>query len=108
LKALVTEDIGPDTTPMERVAEWVHEYLQVVKPTDDPDELDDAILLNRPWLSEDGRLHLNLSALRTWLRASQGEQTPQGELARSMRQAGWVRRTIHVAETTKSVWDAPG
>lgn len=100
------EELGPDSTPAGAVMAWVHEYLEMYRPSVDENE---AIKASRPFIKE-GSLHIFLRPFSFWLRTNQGERMTNRELSRYMRMAGFEQYVQFVKAddigdaTSRSIW----
>lgn len=107
LDAMEEQELGPETTPAGAARQWLEEYLQAHRPSEDWKE---AVKAGRPYLNEDF-IHVTLRNVAFWLRQSQGERITSRELARYMRMSGWEQYTQWVPNntpgapaSTRSVW----
>ena len=106
MSMITVEQLGPDSTPAGAVMAWISEYLEMYRPSHEPDE---AIKANRPYFLN-GYLHVFLRPFAFWLKTNQGERMTNRELARYLRMAGFeqftqfVKESIDESATTRSIW----
>lgn len=99
-------DLGPESSPADTAEQWLREYLQSHKPSD---EWAEAVVAGRPFIRE-GYTYVTLNKVTQWLKNSEGERISARELARAMKRAHWEQHTQFVAgigdsaATTRSVW----
>jgi len=100
------EHLGPESTPAGQTLAWIHEYLEMFRPTF---EYEEALKANRPYI-KDGHLHVFLRQFSFWLRTNQGERITNRELARYLKMAGFEQFIQYMKAdefneaTSKSVW----
>ena len=106
MSIIEVEELGPDSTPAGAVISWIHEYLEMYRPSTD---IAEAAKANRPFF-EDGYLHLFLRPFSFWLRTNQNERVTNRELSRYLRMAGFQNYVKFISAdasndaTTKSIW----
>lgn len=74
-----------------RAQDWATQYLSYAPTSPD---LDTASINREPFRAPDGRAHLVLAPLATWVAKNTTEKLTERQLAAALRDAGWEQQTL--------------
>ena len=106
LNVMEEQELGPESTPAGAARQWMSEYLNAHRPSED--EWEQAALAGRPFV-HDAFICVGLRGVLFWLRNVMGERITSRELGRYMRMAGFEQYAQFIQlegkkPTTRSVW----
>ena len=110
LQAVEELDLGIDSSTEGLVGEWLTEYLQQHRPSEERAE---AIPIKHPFLRGNGEVCIFLAEFRSWLGFHRDEKMGRKQLATLLRTAGSEPVTINYVresdgkKTTASCWTVP-
>lgn len=106
---MTIKELGPESSPAGIASQWVDDYLDQQRPTDD--EWETYCALGQPYRhpSDPTGAYITLRGLAFWLRTTRGERVTERELGRWLAMCGAERKTVNVTKsdgghTSRSVW----
>ena len=109
LKLCEPVDVGDASVPEQQMREWLERYLASRNVTDE-DGMAAAISQRTPF-QHDGRIHILLDDLRSWIKIRAGTDLSSHEVASRLHQAGAESKQVNIMidgkRTSRHCWRIP-